>query len=1166
MNNKETLKKIFAAPYDQESWIRQLRYIFLDEIEIFLQPVSVETDQVEKFLHLGILTTADGKKLGIYETKVTDNTQLARNRVQLRNLVAKHIKAKGLDGALSVYYGKKSLWRFSYIAVEHKFDEQNQLRADETAYKRYTYLLGEGVQTRTAINRFSILQPVPTLAQLSEAFAVETLNQEFYKKLYQWYEYAQNQVTFPNDEGRDKDEHIASSLIRLITRLLFVWFLKEKGLINSDLFDKQEVEQLIDWEKPGGFYKAILQNLFFATLNRGIQDRSFRTTTKGRADSNNYLVTNVYRYQGYFQNKDKNHIIELFAKTPFLNGGLFECLDREATNEEKEAYDLNQSIRKEKYAIRIDGFSDRLDNSINLPNELFFNDSERQPGLINLLGQYQFTVEESAPLDIEVALDPELLGKAFENLLASHNRETQENARKASGSYYTPREIVAYMVDESLKAHLQQSVTPEDGDMKFFGERLNDLFDVADRTGELDSNEGIVIYESEIEPLIEAISEAKIIDPAVGSGAFPMGVLQRMVSLLSVLDPDNEKWEAQQLRQLPDLKSIEQDLKTASNINDQQAREKAEEELQKRRQEIEDLFRKQDQNYLRKLYLIENCIFGVDIQPVAIQIAKLRFFISLVIEQNPDSKADNYGILALPNLETKFIVTNSLIGLNKPKQGVLYSEDVKSKEKQLHQIRMHKYFYAKTLRTKRKYQQLDKEIRTEIARLLETDCWNAVDAQKIADWDPYNQNAIDNWFDPEWMFGVASGFDITIGNPPYVRSELMARTDKLRELREQLTRSGQYETLYEKWDLYIPFIEKGYKLLGDNGFTTMIVSDAYCHAEYAKESQNWFLKNSRILRLDFFSKIQIFEAGVRNITYLFQKAEGSKNKPERRVHNPVFGVVNLLPTDEQRNLTHRAFFPEDTPVPEPSSPTITLSNICYISYGLRPSSKEDAIERFVTADLISTEKDELHCKPFVDGRHLDCWLPKTNIWIEWGTNRSPAQFCRPTFQQMYDVDEKILAQRIPGPNPKSCYDNQHLIFTSSSVGFIPWHSLSGVRNKSIRKSARYCNEKQLRDLPQREKLENISQRFDIKFLLGVMNSEFARNFLRANRRHNLSLYPNDWKNLLIPDVPHEQQAPIVNLVNQILSDKGGNPEANTETQEAEINYLVNQLYGLTETS
>ena len=700
--------------------------------------------------------------------------------------------------------------------------------------------------------------------------------------------------------------------------------------------------------------------------------------------------------------------------------------------------------------------------------------------------------------------------------------------------------------------------------MKFFGERLDDLFDVADKTGELDSNEDIVIYESEKEPLIEAISNARIIDPAVGSGAFPMGVLQRMVNLLSVLDPDNEKWETQQLRQLPSLKSIEQDLKTASNINDEQAREKAEEELQKRRQEIEDLFRKQDQNYLRKLYLIENCIFGVDIQPVAIQIAKLRFFISLVIEQNPDSKADNYGILALPNLETKFIVANSLIGLNKPKQGVLYSEDVKSKEKQLHQIRMHKYFYAKTLRTKRKYQQLDKEIRTEIARLLETDCWNAVDAQKIADWDPYNQNAIANWFNPEWMFGVASGFNITIGNPPYVRSETSGNN---RELREQLARSGQYETLYEKWDLYIPFIEKSYKLLSDNGFTTMIVSDAYCHAEYAKKSQDWFLKNSRVLRLDFFSKIQIFEAGVRNITYLFQKADGGKNRPERRVHNPVFGIVNLLPTDEQRNLTRRAcFFPEDTSAPEPSSPTIALSNICYISYGLRPSSREDAIERFVTADLTSTEKDELHCKPFVEGKHLDCWLPKTNIWIEWGTNRAPAQFYAPTFPQMYDTDEKILAQRSPGPDPKACYDDQRLIFTPSSVGFILWHNLSGVRNRAIEGRARYHDEKQRRGLPQREDLENISRRFDIKFLLGVMNSEVARDFLRTKRRSNVHLYPNDWKNLPIPDVPHEQQIPIVNLVNQILSSKSDNPKANTETQEAEMNHLVNQLYGLPKTS
>ena len=1141
MNNKETLKKIFAASYDQEIWVRQLRYIFPDKIEIFLQPVSVETNQVEKFLHLGNLTTANGKKLGIYETKVADNTQLARNRVQLRNLVARHIKSEGLDGALSVYYGKKSLWRFSYIAVEHKFDEQNQLHTDETAYKRYTYLLGKGAQTRTAVNRFAILQPIPTLAQLSEAFAVETLNQEFYKKLYQWYEYAQSQgqVTFPNDEGRNKDEHIASSLIRLITRLLFVWFLKEKGLINSDLFDKQKVEQLIDWRQSGSFYKAILQNLFFATLNRGIEERSFRTTTKGKADSNNYLVTNVYRYQDYFQDKDKDRIIELFEKTPFLNGGLFECLDREATDEEKEAYDFNPSVRKEKHAIRIDGFSDRTDNSINLPNELFFNDSERQLGLINLLDQYQFTVEESAPLDIEVALDPELLGKAFENLLASYNPETGKNARKASGSYYTPREIVTYMVDESLKAHLRQSVTPEDGDMKFFGERLDDLFDVADKTGELDSNEDIVIYESEKEPLIEVISNARIIDPAVGSGAFPMGVLQRMVNLLSVLDPDNEKWEAQQLRQLPSLKSIEQDLKTASNINDEQAREKAEEELQKRRREIEDLFRRQDQNYLRKLYLIENCIFGVDIQPIAIQIAKLRFFISLVIEQNPDSEADNYGILALPNLETKFIVANSLIGLNKPKQGVLYSEDVKSKEKKLHQIR-HKYFNAKTLRTKRKYQQLDKEIRTEIARLLETDCWDAVDARKIADWDPYNQNAIANWFDPEWMFGVNEGFNIVIGNPPYVKTEHIPQKQ-----REELKRFFGW-----KGDLYDHFIFRGHNLAANGAMLAYIANDSFINFGNKKRIRELFLQNCLFHLVK--APAQTFDAQIYTAIFLLQKSmpENTWHYQTGRMGFPDFiynriGRVSYNTVRATQGL--KLLMDEENPLLRFLSGFPKVDHYLQVlDTGIHSGN--------VRSKLFFTEKREgLH--RLLQGKQIGRYA------LQWHNPKAKFLYC--------DINYKVKPIKGIGRSGKPSSKNEYWKILGEVENH---HQIERLLMRQTDDDLVVAYQNELDDgrfytdntlftiLPKQDEV-------NLKFALGVLNSRFMNSlyhFVAQERgKAQAQVKVQTVKNLpfILPD--ESVQQPIKTLVDDILAEKKSNPNADTSAKEAEVDCLVYALYGLT---
>ena len=174
-------------------------------------------------------------------------------------------------------------------------------------------------------------------------------------------------------------------------------------------------------------------------------------------------------------------------------------------------------------------------------------------------------------------------------------------------------------------------------------------------------------------------------------------------------------------------------------------------------------------------------------------------------------------------------------------------------------------------------------------------------------------------------------------------------------------------------------------------------------------------------------------------------------------------------------------------------------------------------------------------------------------------------FRRPTFPEIYEVKKKILVQRSPGPDPKACYDDFQLHFTESSVGFLLWHSLAGVRNRSIKIQTRYRDETPRRlDLPQREELEKISRRFTLKFLLGVMNSTAARDFLRANRRSNIHLYPNDWKKLPIPDVSLELQAPLVELVDCILTAKTADPDADITEQEVEIDRLVYTLYGLTQ--
>jgi len=637
------------------------------------------------------------------------------------------------------------------------------------------------------------------------------LNKRFFQEIANWYFWALEHVQFPKDapKGDDGQDHV--SVIRLITRLIFCWFVKEKGLIHEGLFDVRRLEESLKGFAPDDarnktsvFYRAVLQNLFFATLNTEMDKRAWAK------DEQNFMAHSVYRFRECFHEPEA--VLALFKAIPFLNGGLFECLDK----------DLGEGARP-RY-VRVDGFSRRPTDQAVVPDFLFFG-AEREAdlsgaygearcrrakvrGLIHTFERYKFTVTENTPIEEEVALDPELSGKVFENLLAAYNPETGDTARKQTGSFYTPREIVEYMVDESLIAYLtaklgEGGTEPEP--------RLRHLLAYNDEPHQFTP--------SEVDALIGAIDHMKTLDPAVGSGAFPMGILHKLVFVIAKLDPANERWrEVQRQRAI-------RETEATFRIGDK-------DERGRRLADINEVFEQNSSDYGRKLYLIENCIYGVDIQPIAVQIAKMRFFISLIVDQKVDWKGANLGVRPLPNLETKFVAANTLVGLKRPgkQQQLLRNHEIDAKEAELRRVR-ERHFLARTLANKRKCREQDAQLRAEILQLLRADGWDAFTASKVASWDPYDQNATAKFLDPEWMFGVTSGFDVVLANPPYIDSEAMTRTcPELRELIQH-----EYSMTRGNWDIYIAFYEIAFRLLASRGVVSFITPDKWISKPFGDE-------------------------------------------------------------------------------------------------------------------------------------------------------------------------------------------------------------------------------------------------------------------------------------------------------------------------------------------
>ena len=593
---------------------------------------------------------------------------------------------------------------------------------------------------------------------------------------------------------------------------MFVWFIKQKELVPNRIFDIEYLSTILKEFDPysttvGNYYNAILQNLFFATLNCAIEDEN--GNTRKFAISTKRDIKTLYRYAEMFSISEQE-VINLFSEVPFLNGGLFECLDKTRYRDGVEqCYNFDGFSRNN--ARFADG---RYKHRAVVPNILFF---EPEKGLLSILSRYNFTIEENSPEEQQVALDPELLGKVFENLLGAYNPETKETARNQSGSFYTPREIVNYMVDESLIAYL--------GNNDF----VRSLFSYDFTFDKAKSNEYLKIADK--------LKAVKILDPACGSGAFPMGLLNRMIDILERISPNEDIYEL-------------------------------------------------------KLSIIENCLYGSDIQSIAAQITKLRFFISLICNCEKDASKPNFGIPTLPNLETKFVSANSLIAKKKEdiQLNLFKSEEIESIKKELHQIR-HLHFSAKSTSTKHRLREKDLALRERLIELLsDENNFASDDAKQLAEWNPYDQNAVSPFFDPEWMFGVNNGFDIVIGNPPYI--QLQNNGGELAKLYEECG----YSTFARTGDIYCLFYERGWQLLKKDGHLCYITSNKWMRSGYGEKTREFFANKTNPMLLIDFAGVKIFEsATVDTNILLFAKSNNQ--------HKTICAVTNKQNKDSVKNLS-----------------------------------------------------------------------------------------------------------------------------------------------------------------------------------------------------------------------------------------------------------------------
>jgi hypothetical protein len=1078
----------FKKPYNRTKYISFLRNQLLpDDFEEHDEEVGLgfKAQKIRKATKIGEVSSLD---LNIYEIEHESEND---PRVSISRDSFRFLAHYGVQKALIIFTSKNSLnFRLSLVTVDLIWDEGKKVNKEYSNPRRYSFFLGPDTKIHTPEEYLVKQGRVKDFEDLKSRFSIEVVNKEFYTQIAilftqlaggtrkigreKWDEKGLLKLPSTVDDTLRKE-----FTVRLIGRLVFCWFLKKKKSEKGVTLLPEKILSSEAISKTRNFYHSILEPLFFAVLNTPVEERS----------------------------KKYNKLP--WSQVPFLNGGLF-------TPGDHDFYDVDEL-----------GTSKHL-NTLIVPDQWLKK-------LFEVFETYNFTIDENTSVDVELSIEPEMLGRIFENLLAEINPETGETARKATGSYYTPRPIVEYMVDQSLKQYLLTKTQIKE-------DKLDSLLSYENEKAELSTTQK--------ESVLDALDNIKIIDPACGSGAFPMGILQKMLLILQKVDPESKSWLSRQLAKI-DNKVV--------------------------KKELEKKLKRENWDYVHKLGIIQSSIYGVDIQPIAVEISKLRFFLSLIVDESIDDTKPNRGIVPLPNLEFKFVAANSLIGLPEYKKeesvGLFEATDDIAKLKELRDS----YFTSYGEEKKR----IEKEFEETQKRMFQHSIdWQTTDSQTmtLSQWNPFSDKAA-SWFDPEWMFGIKTpsppggegggegGFDIVLGNPPYIGFHGIDKQLKQRLKKIYISANG-------KFDLYLPFIERAYTLLTTRGFFVFICPTAFTKRDHGKKLRQFLKNNVCIKELVDFEHDQMF-AGATNYTGIFSFI---KNRPDRCFLTYKAGLDDNGILIEQNSLTDASWIfagsDDAVLVTKINKDTITLGEISKISEGVVTGLNDLYL---LSAEIIKVNSFELNFfAPCVRGKEIDKYNVKHSrelLFYPYTKARG----------KTVPVDEEILRKSAPKyykhlKNNMDKIKNRPYFVKSKKKWYELWNQRNMDNFNCEKILTPELSEKNRFALAQEKVFygdtvcgivikDDYMHRIRYKFLLAILNSKLIEWYYKKTTVPKAGGY-FIYKVLFLKNVPIKvlsisSQQIIITLVDQILDAKKKDSSADTSALEKEIDQLVYKFYNLT---